>query len=66
MENHFETVFQYDDVVKKIDTKIFIHSINEKTIILEESHSNADDIVKSLLKEYKDINKQIERSRFNF
>ena len=61
----FETVSQYDDVDKKIDTEIFMHSINEKTIILEESHSNADDIIKSLLKESKDINKQIERSRFN-
>ena len=60
-------VFEYDEDDKKVDTEILIYSINEKTIMLE-THSNvfADYKIKSLIKEYNAINKQIEQSRFDF
>ena len=41
--------------------EIFIHSINEKTIMIDaDSDVSIDDIIKSFMNEYNDIDKQVE------
>ena len=60
MENEINSWsgFEYDRDNKKVGKKIFIHSFHEKKIILEtNSYVFVDDFIKSLIKEYNDIDK---------
>ena len=47
-------VLKYDNDDKKVDTKIFIHSINDQTIMLQiDSNVLVDDRIKSLSRNIK-------------
>ena len=47
-------VLEYDNDDKKVDTKIFIHSINDQTIMLQiDSNVLVDDMIKSLSRNIK-------------
>ena len=49
-----EIVLEYDNDDKKVDTKIFIHSINDQTIMLQiDSNVLVDDRIKSLSRNIK-------------
>ena len=63
----FGVVFQYNNDDEKVDIEIFIHSINDQTIMLEtDSNVFVDDIIKSYVTKYNNIDKQIEGTRFSF
>ena len=52
---------------KQVETEIFIRNINEQTIMLEtDSHVFVDDIIKSFIKRYNGIDKQMDGSGFSF
>ena len=56
MENESNSwiVLEYDNDDKKVDTKIFIHSINDQTIMLQiDSNVLVDDMIKSLSRNIK-------------
>lgn len=60
-------VFEYVWDNQKVETEIFIHSIIGKIIILENNSDEfVNDIMKSFKDEYKEIDKQMEGSRFSF
>ena len=47
--------------------EIFIHTINEKTIMLEtDADVSVNDIIKSFMNECNDIDKTMEERRFSF
>ena len=58
-------IFEYDNDDKKVETDIFGHNINEKTIMLEiNSNVWVDDSIISFMKEHNDIDKQMDGTRF--
>lgn len=58
---------EYDRYDKEVETEIFIHSINEKKIMLEtNSDVFFDDVIKLFMREYNDMDKQMEGSGFSF
>ena len=56
MEVIVGVVFECDNDDKKVDTKMFIHSINDQTIMLgTDSNVFVDDTIKPFIKEYNSI-----------
>ena len=58
--------FEYDGDDKKAAIVIFIHSMHEKTIMLDTNSDVFADIIKSIMKKYSDINRQMEGSGSSF
>ena len=59
-------IFEYDNDDKEVETDIFGHNINEKTIMLEiNSNVCVDDSIISFMKEHNDIDKQMEGTKFS-
>ena len=53
-------VFEYGRDYKKVETEIFIYSINEKNMLETDYDVFIDDVIKSFMSKYIGIDKQME------
>ena len=60
MKSVVGVVFEYGRDYKKVETEIFIYSINEKNMLETDYDVFIDDVIKSLMNKYIGIDKQME------
>ena len=60
MKSVVGVVFEYGRDYKKVETEIFIYSINEKNMLETDYDVFIDDVIKSFMNKYIGIDKQME------
>ena len=60
MKSIVGVVFEYGRDYKKVETEIFIYSINEKNMLETDYDVFIDDVIKSFMNKYIGIDKQME------
>ena len=65
MKSVVGVVFEYGRDYKKVETEIFIYSINEKNMLETDYDVFIDDVIKSFMNKYIGIDKQMEWHTFS-